>query len=617
MKTKLSFLSLPAIAAKASAAAYSFLFPSGSASSIVETTDVTITPVKHWNSQWAWWCAKHNNLLGQQPSFLVPKANHYNLASGMHLAMFASAADSDTWTDFASLTIGATNIEFQHSSPFAAKKIYLAALPMYPFSRIQRKLADWTANSLVGETPSSTGNIVATTTAREAGDGSGRTVPALPIYAFKIANATPNTKNKIVIAAYNHPSETPGAFSMEGAIVWLLTSGVKQDFLLDWCEFYVYPCINPQGVWAGYFRSCPQGPTYDHNRKFNDGTSGVLEDVDAVKAAIVADCSDVEAFFDFHSYMDNSLRFGNVIDNTEPVHVAYKNLVNAYDAGFNIQNSAVTDGFKDWIAATFSPTLVLAPEHGHAASAGVTDYKAYGENLMQALADFLIAGRMTNGPGVGSRDFNGSSDRIDWANVYNPAGQALSISFWVNPDAVTANQYMLCFGKSDNTSGILVSLNTVPNLQFLRTGGTSLSRYGTNLGAGSWQHVLITHTGAHNDYTTIHIYVSGAEITYSGGTNGATEAAITGLWAIGGRPSDDLRNFNGKVAQVGVWNRVLNSTEIANLTAGYTPDLAAASGLQFYFKGNTSSLVASPGGTGTADGATQVTGVGNGPSIIY
>jgi hypothetical protein len=103
-----------------------------------------------------------------------------------------------------------------------------------------------------------------------------------------------------------------------------------------------------------------------------------------------------------------------------------------------------------------------------------------------------------------------------------------------------------------------------------------------------------------------------SEITYSSGVNGATEAAITGLWAIGGRPSDDLRNFNGKVAQVGVWSRVLTAGEIVNLAAGQAPDLAAATDLEFYFKGNTSSLDDEiTSATGTADGTTQLTG-GNG-----
>jgi len=67
-----------------------------------------------------------------------------------------------------------------------------------------------------------------------------------------------------------------------------------------------------------------------------------------------------------------------------------------------------------------------------------------------------------------------------------------------------------------------------------------------------------------------------------------------------------------------VWSRVITSTEIANLAAGHAPDLAAATDLEFYWKGNTASLDDEiTSGEGTADGTTSVTGVGNGPGIVY
>lgn len=598
---------------------FTALFDQGSAASIaLDGEDQRITTIQHWDSKWAWFAIRGRKMTGLTPSFVTAKANHYNLVADMHLAMYATAADSDTWTDFDNVTIGDSDIEFYNDGAFNANTIYISALPMYPFSRTQRKMVEWLVSDLTSDTTSGTNGVVFTTTSRDSNDGRSITVPALPLYGFKISSGA-GTKNAVVLTGYSHPSETPGVFALEGALDWLLTSGSLQSFLLDYCDFYVYPCINPQGVWAGFFRSCPQGPTYDHNRKYNDGTSGVLEEVDALKTIIAADCASVEASFDFHSYMSAALRFGNVIDEDDATHIAFMNSVKLFDAGFSISTSAVSDGLKDWLSDTFSPTIVMAPEHGHAAASDVDDYKDYGENILKGLTYFIAAGRTTQGPGVGSRDFNGSTDRLDWANVMNPAGGAITISFWVNPDSVATNQYMICLGKSDNTSGILINLTGSTVLQFLRTGSTSLYRVGANpLSTGSWQHVLATHDGTYGDYTTINIYKNGAEISYSGGQNGATETAITGLWAIGGRPSADDRCFNGKIAQVGVWNRVLGSTEIANLAAGYAPNLAAASGLQFYWPGNTESLEDLITETSaTADGTSQVTGAGNGPAIIY
>jgi hypothetical protein len=134
---------------------------------------------------------------------------------------------------------------------------------------------------------------------------------------------------------------------------------------------------------------------------------------------------------------------------------------------------------------------------------------------------------------------------------------------------------------------------------------------------GTWIHVLATGNGELLS-GSVAIYKNGSPVTISFTNGSGSETAHTGKWSLGGRIYSDTRNLNGKIAQVGVWSRVLNGTEIANLAAGQAPDLAAASDLEFYFKGNTSSLADEiTSTTGVADGTAQVTGAGNGPSIVY
>ena len=598
------------------------LFDQGSLSSyeIISTDPLSIRldPVNHWNSVWAHYAIRDNTFGGKTPKFYIAHADHYAFGVDQRMCVWSTSPDTDTWYDFDNVADTGTELEFYNDTAFPSGIIYISALPLYPFSRVQRIVAEWLANSLISDTASGTNGVIFNTTSRNADDGSNRIVPALPFYGFNISNGE-GTKNKILLTAYTHPSETPGPFALEGALDWLLSNDTVANFLLDYCDFTVYPCVNPQGVWSGYFRSCPEDKTLDPNRKFFDGTSGVLEIVDGLKTAITSDMGDVDVMVDYHSYMDNVLGFGNVIDEADATHIAFMNAVKIFYPTFYLSTSAVSDGLKDYINDTYASTIEVVPEFGHSFLADLSSWKLYGKYILQGLARFLAEGRLPQSPAVGSRDFNGSTDRIDWANVYNPAGGAMSISFWVKPDAVTANQYMICLGKADNTSGILVSLNTVPALQFLRTGSTSLSRYGTNLTQDVWQSVIITHTGIYDDYTTIKIYVNGTEISYINGTNGNTETAITGLWALGGRPSADDRNFNGKLAQVGVWNRVLTSTEIVNLAFGYAPSLAAPSDLKFYFSGATDSLANSVtgGADGTADGTTHIAGVGNGAPIVY
>mgnify|MGYP007083436724 CR=1 FL=1 len=602
------------------------IFDQGS-TSVVDSTDpanIRITPVKHWNGQWAWCSVKSNKWAGQSPHFLIDKADHFNLVSGIWLACWATSPDSDTWAQFDHVTIGSSDIEFYNDSPFPGGTIYISAMPMYPFSRVQRKVGEWSAVSLVGETSSSSNKIIGRMTSRGAGDGSGRDVSSLPLYGLKISNSTANTKNKIVLASYNHPSEVPGPYALEGALDWLLTSGAKQSFLLDWCDVLVYPCLNPQGVIAGYFRSCPQSPTDDHNRKWDDGTSGEIEEIDAYKTSIAADAVDVDAAFDFHSEMSDTQGFGSLVDSTDAAHVAFKNSMVLFDSSYTIQNSTAVDTFKDFIHTTFGGTLYISAEHGHKSTKGIADWKTYGENTLKALTSFTASGWLPNGPDVGSRDFNGSTDRIDWASVENLAGSPLTISLWVNLDRVTGDQYIFHIGIAADAAGLhLSNLNTTTGSktwQLSRKGSTNLLRYTTApvLTTGSWINLIATHDGVFTTASSINLYRNGVIETMSG-INGATEAALTGKWSLGGRVADDLRNMDGKIAQVGVWNRVLSSSEISDLASGYSPETVSSSGLKFYFRGNTLSLYNSVagGGEGIADGTTSVTGAGNGPGIIY
>ncbi len=576
-----------------------------------------ITPRAHWNSKWAWWAFKTGMFAGRTPHFVIDKANHYNMVANEWLACWASAADTDTWYQFDNVSIGATDLEFYHNTAFPSGTIYVAAMPMYSFARTQRKVAEWSASSLVSSPPSATNYVIGYTTARDNGDARG-TNPALPYYGVKIANAAANTKNRAILTSGNHPSENIGRFMLEGAMDWLLTSGYKQDQLLDWFEFYVYPCLNPQGVYGGWFRSSPQNPTTDHNILWN--TTGTAEEVDAFRTAWNTDVSNaVEVGLDFHSWMTSDGNKGVAGDSTTAMWVAYIAAVQAlgtYSQRSDDSDIRMTCNLWDsWGAGKLNGI----PDHGGITSLGISDWKLAGRRFVEALADMLAAGRFANNPGVGSRDCNGTTDRIDWSSAGTLTASALTISLWVKVDALAHTTYLTCIHRSgDAAYGIVFGVTTAGLLYLERSGTASVERdtvTGT-VTTGVWTHLLVTHTGTFTDRTTIHIYKNGVECSYAAsGSDGSGEYAPTGSWSIAGRKYDDNHNLDGKIAQVKKWNRVLTPTEIASEAAGDA--MAASSGLLFYFAGNTSSLVASPGGTGTADGTTSSTGVGNGPTIYY
>lgn len=597
-----------------------YLFDQGSYSTFAETTSGSgtyrITPHKHCNNQWCWFALRSGQFSGKIPHFVVASADRFSEpAANENLAFWSTSLDTDSWTPFDNQTIGATDIEFYNNAPFPGGMIYVSHAPMYPWSRTARKVTEWSAaDARIVDTPSTTSFVISNATARNNGDG--RIAPALPFYGFVLTNPSGYTKNNMVMLAGSHPSEGQGNFQLEGAMAWLLGGSAEAEFLLDWFNIFVYPSTNPQGRWGGYFRSQPQDTTKDHNRYWDVDT---LECIHAFRDAIAADTSgSIELGFDFHGSISSYRTYGMHTDNTTALVVAYRAKMQALLATYTDQLSNITESCKSYLES-LGAKFTNGQEGGMNTDQSPATWKLAGQYAMRSIAAMHADGQWTNGPGVGSRDFSGTTDRIDWANVANPAGSPITISMWVNVDTRKAYQYFLMLHNAAETSGISLSMpDANGTLQLLRTGSTLLYRYSAQgvVTTGTWMHLLATHDGVFTTFSSIHLYKNGAEVSYVGGSgqNGSGEAAITGRWSIGGRLSDDTRNVDGKFAQVRVFNRVLTPAEIALEAAG---QVTTTSGLVFWFKGNTDSLAAVPGGDGTADGTSEITGVGNGPSIIY
>ncbi len=595
---------------------------------VLETTTPTIrlTPKKHWSNNWAWYCIQTRHLKGKTPHFLISKANHYSMISGEKLACWAQSADTDSWNDFDNIIVGETDLEFYNNQPFPNGPIYISALPMYPFKRVKRKVTEWLDNPLVSDTSSSTNGIIGYSTVRDAGDGSTKIVPALPYYGFKISSGS-GTKNKIVLTAGNHPSEIQGLFQLEGCVEWLLGGSELANYCLSFNDFYVYPCINPQGVWSGYFRSCPQAPTIDHNRIWN--TTGTYEDVDIIKNAITNDTGGtIEVGMDYHGWMSTWKHRGYTSEDQDTLHIAFKNLMVKFEPEFLNVLSDTETMLQVVFKSDYQARLHYNMEFGTSITHQITDYKKAGEYSGKTLAYMCAEGWLTESESVGSRDFNGTSDRIDWNPIADLTNSPMTLSMWVNIDAYPSpsnNGYLFCIHNTENNNFAIALTHSMSGesryVSFLIGRSTNyLNRY-TNIQLinQGWRHILFTYSGEPIDGSTF-AYLNGVLNTSGGFTEGSgTITQATGSWSVGARIYDDNRCTDGKIAQVGVWNRVLNTTEIANLGAGYAPDKAAENGLLFYFKGNTPSLYnsAPEGAEGVSDGTTHVTGPGNGPGIFY
>jgi len=176
-----------------------------------------------------------------------------------------------------------------------------------------------------------------------------------------------------------------------------------------------------------------------------------------------------------------------------------------------------------------------------------------------------------------ARDFNGSTDRIDYPSAFDTTGQAITISVWAwcDDDTPGAIQYLFNSASSGGVAGTIFYLPSGVStaLTFQRIGTASLVRTSnaSQFTAGQWNHFLVTHDGVISTGASSHIYVNGTEVSYILTENGSGETTANSGFQLGGRSSDDARNFDGRLAEPGVWNRVASAGEIAALAKGFPP----------------------------------------------
>jgi hypothetical protein len=213
-------------------------------------------------------------------------------------------------------------------------------------------------------------------------------------------------------------------------------------------------------------------------------------------------------------------------------------------------------------------------------------------------------------------DFNGTTDRIDVANSFNWQSQAQTWAAWTWWDSLDAGtEYLFCDNNAADSVAVLVLLRAANDTSLRYTIVTDgadadqVTHTGNFLTTGSWIHIAATWNGAVGANTTdAVVYANGADAGDGGSAaaNGTgTPTAATGLNSLGGRSFDDLRNFDGRLAEVGRWNRVLSAGDIAGLAKGYSPK-CFPSGLKFYMPLVRSTHNVCSGGAVTLDGTSVI-----------
>ncbi|OUM69367.1 hypothetical protein PIROE2DRAFT_2661 [Piromyces sp. E2] len=76
----------------------------------------------------------------------------------------------------------------------------------------------------------------------------------------------PGKKKTVCITSRVHPGESPSSYVCEGLIDFLVSNDPIAKILRDNLIFKIIPCLNPDGVYHGNYRTCTLG--YDLNRNW-------------------------------------------------------------------------------------------------------------------------------------------------------------------------------------------------------------------------------------------------------------------------------------------------------------------------------------------------------------
>jgi murein tripeptide amidase MpaA len=140
----------------------------------------------------------------------------------------------------------------------------------------------------------------------------GQTLDGRDLDLIQVSNGNNlNKKKNCWFIARQHPGETMAEWWMEGALEWLGTQNtIERNSLLDLCDLFLIPNMNPDGSYRGHLRTNAAGRNL--NREWEKPTMETAPEVFLVKEAMSK--IGVDFFLDIHG--DESLPH-NFIAGTE------------------------------------------------------------------------------------------------------------------------------------------------------------------------------------------------------------------------------------------------------------------------------------------------------------
>ena len=177
-----------------------------------------------------------------------------------------------------------------------------------------------------------------------------------------------------------------------------------------------------------------------------------------------------------------------------------------------------------------------------------------------------------------SYDFNGTNQHISAAST--PAsGPPATIAAWFNPDNVTGTKTIASIGGSNNYDRLYLHLSaaTLRAQQYTFGGSFNEASATASASVSTWSHAA----GVFTSNSSRTVYLDGGNSATNTGTSVAS--TLSTRTNIGVYFNSTAGNyFDGRIAEVGVWNVALTADEIASLAKGFSPALIRPQSLTYY-----------------------------------
>ena len=171
---------------------------------------------------------------------------------------------------------------------------------------------------------------------------------------------------------------------------------------------------------------------------------------------------------------------------------------------------------------------------------------------------------------------NGSSSNVnvgDIAAIDNAT--ALSVSCWVYHDDLDADDYIMTNRSTgagflflrDNVGSVTARTDMYKIYVSDATGADVIEGASNSSPVTTWTHVVFTYEPLHA--TGLHLYINGTEDANSpGSTNNTDDIDPAAVATYMGSNSQESAWYDGKIDEVGVWEKVLTSSEVTALYNG-------------------------------------------------